>query len=150
VAASSGAGGLRPAGRVLPDITAESGLTFRRIRRSHVKQSAPTTLGGAVVVFDYNGTGNPDLFFVNGAPWPGETPPAGRKVAGTAPFPQRRAGALTDVSHEAGLDVELQGMGATAGAIMITTDIPTGFVACVGRNPTFFRNRGDGRSRMSP
>jgi len=125
------------------DITAESGLTFRRIAGATSNSQPPTTLGGAVVVFDYNGDGYPDLFFVNGAPWPGETPPAGEKGGGhCALFRNDGRGHFTDVSHEAGLDVELQGMGATAGDYD-NDGHPDLFVACVGRNH-LFRNRGDG------
>ena len=126
------------------DITAESGLTFRRIAGATSNSQPPTTLGGAVVVFDYNGDGYPDLFFVNGAPWPGETPPAGEKGGGRcALFRNDGRGHFTDVSHEAGLDVELQGMGATAGDYD-NDGHPDLFVACVGRNH-LFHNRGDGQ-----
>lgn len=125
------------------DITAESGLTFRRVPGATPTGQPPTTLGGAVVVFDYNGDGYPDLFFVNGAPWPGETPLAGEQSGGhCALFRNDGKGHFTDVSHEAGLDVELQGMGAAAGDYD-NDGHPDLFVACVGRN-RLFHNRGDG------
>jgi hypothetical protein len=125
------------------DITAESGLTFRRVAGATAASEPPTTLGGAVVVFDYNGDGYPDLFFVNGAPWPGEIPPAGEKSGGRcALFRNDGKGHFTDVSHESGLDVELQGMGAASGDYD-NDGHPDLFVACVGRNH-LFHNRGDG------
>lgn len=125
------------------DVTARSGVDFRRVSGATPTGQPPTTLGGAVVVFDYNGDGYPDLFFVNGAPWPGETPPDGKGRGGRcALFRNDGRGHFTDVSHEAGLDVELQGMGAAAGDYDNDGHLDL-FVACVGRNH-LFHNRGDG------
>ena len=53
------------------------------------RQEPPTTLGGAVVVLDYNRDGRPDLFFVNGAPWPWEDA-AARAARHLRAVPQRR------------------------------------------------------------
>ena len=134
--------GIAPLAR-FTDVTAESGLTFRRLAGATPASQPPTTLGGAVVVFDYNGDGYPDLFFVNGAPWPGEDRPVAEERAGRcALFRNDGKGHFTDVSHEAGLDVELQGMGAVAGDYD-DDGHPDLFVACVGRNH-LFHNRGDG------
>jgi hypothetical protein len=68
---------------------------------------------------------------------------AGDKSGGRcALFRNDGKGHFTEVSHEAGLDVELQGMGAAAGDYDNDghTDL---FVTCVGRN-RLFHNRGDG------
>jgi hypothetical protein len=125
------------------DVTVQSGVNFRRVAGATSASLPPTTLGGAVVVFDYNGDGYPDLFFVNGAPWPGETAPDGAAGGGRcALFRNDGHGHFTDVSHEAGLDVALQGMGAAAGDYDNDGHIDL-FVACVGRNH-LFHNRGDG------
>jgi hypothetical protein len=125
------------------DVTVQSGVNFRRVAGATSASLPPTTLGGAVVVFDYNGDGYPDLFFVNGAPWPGETASdAGGGGGRCALFRNDGHGHFTDVSHEAGLDVVLQGMGAAAGDYDNDGHIDL-FVACVGRNH-LFHNRGDG------
>jgi len=125
------------------DITAQSGVTFRRLAGATAESLPPTTLGGAVVAFDYNGDGYPDLFFVNGAPWPGEAASSGgRRGGGCALYRNDGHGHFTDVSHEAGLDVELQGMGAAAADYDNDGRLDL-FVACVGRNH-LFHNRGDG------
>jgi len=125
------------------DITVRAGVNFQRVSGATPASQPPTTLGGAVVVFDYNGDGYPDLFFVNGAPWPGETPATGGGSGGRcALFRNDGHGHFTDVSREAGLDVELQGMGAAAGDYDNDGHLDL-FVACVGRNH-LFHNCGDG------
>lgn len=125
------------------DITARTGVNFLRMSGATPTSLPPTTLGGAVVVFDYNGDGYPDLFFVNGAPWPGEMPrDPGQRGGRCALFRNDGHGHFTDVSREAGLDVELQGMGAAAGDYDNDGHMDL-FVACVGRNH-LFHNRGDG------
>ncbi len=125
------------------DVTAEAGLTFARLAGATAASRPPSTLGGAVVVFDYNGDGYPDLFFVNGAPWPGEAASAGDRAGGRcALFRNDGHGHFTDVSHAAGLDVEIQGMGAAAGDFD-NDGHPDLYIAGVGGN-RLFRNRGDG------
>src|ERR1035437_6010612 len=64
----AGAGQTAPTIR-FTNITAEAGL---RLPPFSGAIDSPTTLGGAVVVLDYNGDGAPDLLFVNGASWPWE------------------------------------------------------------------------------
>jgi hypothetical protein len=127
------------------DVTVAAGVHFRRFDGTAGDARPPTTLGGGVVVFDYNGDGYPDLFFVNGAPWPGQAPADGRKGVGAgrcALYRNDGHGHFTDVSHQAGLDVELQGMSAAAGDYDNDGHMDL-FVACVGHNH-LFHNRGDG------
>jgi enediyne biosynthesis protein E4 len=52
------------------DATAQSGIHFSHYNGAAAGQEPPTTLGGGVVCWDYNRDGAPDIFFVNGAPWP--------------------------------------------------------------------------------
>ena len=94
------------------DVTAEAGLRF-----THQQGGAetPTTLAGAVVVLDYNGDGAPDLFFVNGAPWPWEESLDKRLTRSSALFRNDGSGHFTDVTASAGLNGEMQGMTAIAG-----------------------------------
>lgn len=128
-----------PAAR-FTDITAESGIRFVQ---HHGPQPSPTTLGGAVAVLDYDGDGRPDLFFVNGAPWPWEEEMAKHVTESSLVlFHNDGGGRFTDVTSSAGLNVELQGMGAAVGDFD-NDGRPDLFVTCVGMNH-LFHNRGHG------
>ncbi len=122
------------------DATAESGLRFLHQQGG---AEAPTTLGGDVTVLDFNNDGRPDLFFVNGAPWPWEESLEKRVTRSSALFRNDGHGRFTDVTAAAGLNVEMQGMAAVAGDFDNDglTDL---FVTCVGANH-LFRNLGHGR-----
>ncbi|MEO6567576.1 MAG: CRTAC1 family protein [Opitutaceae bacterium] len=121
------------------DVTAESGLRFTHQQGG---PDAPTTLGGAVAVLDYNNDGAPDLFFVNGSPWPWEESLEKRPGRSSALFRNDGGGHFADVTASAGLNVEMQGMGVTAGDFD-NDGLPDLYVTCVGRNH-LFRNLGQG------
>ncbi|MEO7598528.1 MAG: CRTAC1 family protein, partial [Opitutus sp.] len=85
-----------------------------------------------------------DLFFVKGAPWAWEEPLAKRISRGScALFRNDGTGHFTEVTAIAGLNVELQGMSASAGDFD-NDGLPDLYVTCVGANH-LFRNRGNGR-----
>jgi hypothetical protein len=130
---------LRPAPAVrFSNVTKEWGIRF--VHRGGL-QDPPTTLGGAVTVLDYDRDGHPDLFFVNGAPWPWED-------AATAPantcalYHNDGHGHFTDVTHAAGLDIGIQGMSAAAGDYD-NDGYPDLLVTGVGQN-RLFHNQRDG------
>lgn len=115
------------------DVTAESGIRFRHASGATGKKLLPETMGAGVAVLDYDGDGRPDLFFVNGRPWPGDS---GR--ATQALYRNRGDGTFADVTAAAGLDVELYGMGAAVGDFD-NDGRPDLFVTAVGGN-RLFRN----------
>ncbi len=105
-------GSLLPAPTVrFTDVTRQWGIQF--VHRGGL-QDPPTTLGGAVVVFDYDRDGRPDLLFVNGAPWPWEDA-AGAPPSSCALYHNDGGGHFTDVTRAAGLNLVIQGMSAAAG-----------------------------------
>jgi hypothetical protein len=122
------------------DVTAEAGLRFLH-RQGGVQ--APTTLGGAVAVLDFNDDGRPDLFFPNGALWPWEETFDKRLSAAGALFRNDGEGRFTDVTAAAGLNAPMQAMAAVAGDYD-ADGRPDLFVTCVGLN-RLFRNLGGGR-----
>jgi hypothetical protein len=127
----------------LADVTYESGVRFVH-RAGADLASTPTTLGGGVVVFDFDDDGDPDLFFVDGTDWPWERTFA-KRARGNACALYRNdgAGRFTDVSMQSGLNVELQGMSAAAGDFD-RDGRPDLYVTGVGANH-LYRNLGDGR-----
>jgi hypothetical protein len=132
-------GSLRPAPAVrFTNVTKEWGIRF--VQRSGL-QDPPTTLGGAVIVLDYDRDGRPDLFFVNGAPWPWEeaSPAPARPCA---LYHNDGNGHFTDVTHAAGLDIVMQGMSAAAGDYD-SDGYPDLYITGVGQN-RLFHNQGDG------
>jgi hypothetical protein len=132
-------GSLRPAPTVrFADVTQQWGIQF--VRRAGLQES-PTTLGGAVVVLDYDRDGRPDLFFVNGAPWPWEDASAAPPSA-CALYHNDGGGHFTDVTRVAGLAVVTQGMAAAAGDYD-DDGYPDLFITGVGENH-LFHNQGDG------
>jgi hypothetical protein len=74
------------------------------------------SMSGGVAVFDYNGDGKPDIFFVNGAALQDPMPP-GKRPDKTSPdywnrlYRNNGDGTFTDVTAEAGLQGTRYGMG---------------------------------------
>jgi hypothetical protein len=127
-----------PAAR-FTNITDEAGLRF--VHHQGLVDP-PTTLGGAVVVLDYDRDGHPDLFFVNGTAWPWEDMGAWTHSSACALYRNDGRGHFTDVSRAAGLDLVTQGMAAAVGDYD-NDGFPDIFITCIGANH-LFHNRGDG------
>ena len=121
------------------DVTAAAGLRFSHTSGATPRKFLPETMGGGVVVLDYDNDGRPDLFFPNGRPWPGEPGP----LPTQALYRNTGDGTFTDVTAAVGLNVSLYGMGAAAADIDGDgfTDL---FVAAVGGS-RLFKNDGGKR-----
>ncbi|HEX6900413.1 MAG TPA: CRTAC1 family protein [Thermoanaerobaculia bacterium] len=98
-------GGLR-----FTDATAASGLKFTHNSGRAGKKYMPETLGSGVVLFDADGDGWLDVLFVNSRDWDAK----GRKSF-HALYRNNRNGTFANVTKGSGLEVEMYGMGATAG-----------------------------------
>jgi hypothetical protein len=121
------------------DVTSASGLAFRHNSGAYGGKLLPETLGSGVAFIDYDGDGWQDVVFVNGMDWPGHT----RQRSTLRLFRNNRNGTFTDVTKEAGLDIELYGMGVAVGDYD-NDGFSDLFVTCVGQN-RLFRNTGQGR-----
>ena len=68
-------------------------------------------MGPGVAFIDYDNDGWQDIFIVNGMSWPGQP----QKHSTPKLYHNNHDGTFTDVTHKAGLDVELFGMGVAVG-----------------------------------
>lgn len=130
-----------PAPPRFTDVTAAAGITF--VHR-HARGPSPTTLGGGVAVLDFNRDGRPDLFFVNGAPWPWSDN-AWQSPGTCALYLNQGDGTFADVTAAAGLDLVVNGMAAAAGDFD-ADGWPDLYLTAVGAN-RLLRNQGDGTFR---
>jgi enediyne biosynthesis protein E4 len=93
------------------DITAQSGIHFVHNNAAFGKKYLPETMGPGVAFIDYDNDGYPDIFLVNGTNWPGQP----SKHSTPKLYHNNHDGTFTDVTHKAGLDIELFGMGVAVG-----------------------------------
>ena len=93
------------------DITQKAGIHFVHNNAAFGKKYLPETMGPGVAFIDYDNDGWQDIFLVNGADWPGRP----SKHSTPKLYHNNHDGTFTDVTHKAGLDVELFGMGVAVG-----------------------------------
>ena len=101
----------RAAGITFRDITQRAGLHFLHNNGAFGKKYLPETMGPGVAFIDYDNDGWPDIFLVNGTDWPGQ--PA--KHSTPKLYHNNHDGTFTEVTHKAGLDIEIFGMGVAVG-----------------------------------
>jgi hypothetical protein len=99
------------AGATFEDVTAKAGIRFVHNNGAFGKKFLPETMGPGVAFIDYDNDGWPDIFLVNGTDWPGN----GQKHTTPKLYHNNRDGTFTDVTHKAGLDVEMYGLGVAVG-----------------------------------
>ena len=149
LAASVAAGPAAGETFVFVDRTEEAGIRFHHEDGGSGRRYVIEIVGAGVAVFDYDGDGWPDLFFVNGHPLPGD--PGGATV-GNRLFRNRGDGTFEDRTAEAGLldpaEARYYGMGALAGDLDGDGD-PDLLITHFGDERLFW-NRGDGTFREAP
>ena len=96
---------------VFRDVTTAAGIQFEHHNGRSGKKWLPETLGSGCAFFDYDNDDWPDILLINNKPW---TPAAGQKVTSKL-YRNNRNGTFSDVTHEAGLAIEMYGMGVAAG-----------------------------------
>lgn len=117
------------------DVTRAAGIHFIHNNGSFGKMWLPEALGSGLAFIDYNNDGWPDILLVNGKDWPGHE----RNHTYLALYRNNRNGTFTDVTRQAGLDVEMYGMGVAVGDYNNDgcDDI---FVTAVGQSHLFRNN----------
>ncbi|HEX5718306.1 MAG TPA: CRTAC1 family protein [Thermoanaerobaculia bacterium] len=114
------------------------GLSFRHHHGGSGQFYMPETMGAGVAVFDYDGDGDPDVFYLDSGAmrgYQGETP---RSVL----LRNEGAGKFVDVTERSGIRVTSYGMGTTAGDVDGDSDLDL-YVSAFGPDQ-LFRNNGDG------
>jgi hypothetical protein len=114
------------------------GLSFRHHHGGSGQLYMPETMGSGVALFDYDGDGDPDVFYVDSGAMPGYKGETPRSVL----LRNDGGGRFVDVTERSGLRVAGYGMGATAGDVDGDGD-PDLYVTAFGPDQ-LFRNNGDG------
>jgi hypothetical protein len=130
----------RPSGPIrFVDATAASGISFHHHSGAFGKKYLPETMGSGVCVLDYDNDGFQDILFVNSMDWSGH----GSGKYYPALYHNNGDGTFTDRTRQAGLAVEMYGMGCAVGDYDNDgkEDI---YITAVGSSH-LFRNLGNGR-----
>jgi len=122
----------------LKDVTKEAGIDFKHNSGAYGGKLLPETLGSGCAFLDYDGDGYQDILLVNSMDWPGHK--RGRSTLKL--YRNNGNGTFADVTHAAGLDVELYGMGVAVGDYN-NDGLPDILITCVGQN-RLFQNIGKG------
>ena len=120
------------------DVSSAAGIRFQHNSGAYGGKLLPETLGSGCAFLDYDRDGWQDILLINGMDWAGHK----RGVTPLKLYRNNRNGTFTDVTHAAGLDVEMYGMGVAVGDYN-NDGFPDIFVSCVGQS-RLFRNLGNG------
>ena len=125
----------------LVDATAAAGVQFHHNSGAYGGKLLPETLGAGCAFLDYDGDGWQDILLINGMDWPGHK----HQRSTLKLYRNNRDGTFSDVTHRAGLDLEMYGMGVAVGDYD-NDGYPDILVTCVGQN-VLFKNTGKGTFR---
>ncbi len=120
------------------DITEGSGIHFVHRTGASGRRYLPETMGSGCGFLDYDGDGDPDLYFANGTALPGD----GGALTSGALYRNRGGGKFEDVTREAGVWDPIYGMGVATGDVDNDGDTDL-FVSALGPDRLYI-NRGDG------
>jgi enediyne biosynthesis protein E4 len=120
-------------------VTERAGIHFKHNSGAFGKKYLPETMGSGVCFIDYDNDGWQDILLVNSMNWPGHQ----SSKSFPALYHNNHDGTFTDVTRQAGLAVEMYGLGCTVGDYDNDgyDDI---YVTTVGSNH-LFRNLGNGK-----
>jgi hypothetical protein len=125
---------------VWTDITDSAGIDFVHFSGAEGGKLLPETMGGGCAFFDYDNDGDQDLLLVNACPWP-----ESQKTADPRPhqalYQNDGHGKFQNVTRQAGLDIELYGMGAACADYDGDGWVDV-FISCLGRDRLFRNDHG--------
>jgi hypothetical protein len=128
-----------PLGFHFTDVTSSAGIHFRHNNGAYGGKLLPETLGPGCAFLDYDGDGWQDILLVNSMDWPGHA----RQRSAPKLYRNNRNGTFTDVTREAGLDLEMYGLGVAVGDYN-NDGFPDILITCVGQS-RLFKNTGKGK-----
>ena len=121
------------------DVTSSAGIRFRHNNGAYGGKLLPETLGPGCAFIDYDSDGWQDILLVNSMDWPSHA----RQRSTLKLYRNNRNGTFTDVTREAGLDLEMYGLGVAVGDYN-NDGFPDILITCVGQN-RLFENTGKGK-----
>ncbi len=130
----------RPSGDVeFTDVTAQAGIRFKHNSGAAGKKYLPETIGSGCAFLDFDNDGWQDILLINSMDWPESK----KRRSFSALYRNNKDGTFTDVTAQAGLGVEMYGIG-----VVIADYDNDGwqdiYITCVGNNH-LFRNLGNGK-----
>ena len=130
----------RPSGPIeFTDVTAEAGIHFKHNSGAFGKKYLPETIGAGAAFLDYDNDGWQDILLVNSMDWPENK----KHKSFPALYHNNKDGTFTDVTQQAGLGVEMYGLGVAV-ADYDNDGNEDIYITCVGPNH-LFRNLGGGK-----
>lgn len=121
---------------ILTDVTQPSGLHFTHHSGAFGAKYLPETMGPGCAFLDYNNDGHLDILLINGQDWPARK----QQRATLKLFANTGKGAFTDATKQAGLDIELYGMGVAV-ADFDNDGYQDLYLTAVGQSRLFRNNR---------
>src|SRR5687768_13378325 len=101
----------RPSGPIeFTDVSAQAGIHFKHNSGAFGKKYLPETLGNGCAFLDFDNDGWQDILIVNSTAWPERKTPR----SFLALYHNNQDGTFTDVTRQAGLAVEVYGIGVAA------------------------------------
>jgi hypothetical protein len=133
-------GVIRPSGPIMfTDVSAQAGIHFKHNSGAFGKKYLPETMGSGACFLDYDNDGWQDILLINSMDWPGHS----KGKSFPALYHNNHDGTFTDVTRQAGLAVEMYGLGCAVGDYDNDgrDDI---YITTVGSNH-LFHNLGNGK-----
>jgi len=130
----------RPSGPIeFTDVSAQAGIHFKHNTGAFGKKYLPETLGAGCAFLDYDNDGWQDILLVNSMDWPEHK--TGKSTL--ALYHNNQDGTFTDVTRQAGLAVEMYGIGVAVADYDNDGNVDI-YITCLGPNH-LFRNLGGGK-----